>query len=772
MKRLVHVRQMRWETLVLAGILLGALALRVAYLRELVRAPDFRYPLIDAAYHDYWARALSRGDWSPPRDYPDPEIARQPFFRPPGYPCFLALIYAASAGSFLAPRLVQMGLGLLNVVLVHRLGRRAFGRDVGLVGAALAAGYWAFIYFEGELVEPVLLVALGLGLINVVQGWSERRTAARAVAGGVLLGLFALVRPNVLLFVPVLVLWMWWVARRRGDRRGWRVVLGGFLPAVALTIAPATLRNYRVTDHFVLITANAGVNLYIGNNPETDCVWPSIPALKTVAGLDGWTCFDYPRITRALERKLGQPLTHSDASAYFTAQALAYVRTHPTQTLARIVKKAALFWGPAEISNNKVTHYERLNSPTLRNLPDFPLALSWAAAGLLALVLDLRTAGATAAAEAYRRQRVETVVLLVLFVTAYFMSYLPYFVADRYRVPLIPFLLIVGAYGLTRFGGMLLRREFQRAAVVAVAWVGAYAVARTPFYPYVPDLARWHYDRGRAFSGIGQRERAASEYAESIRLNPDDYRARVNLGLELSSRGRAAEALEQFQQALRVAPDLAVAHRNVGLMLARQGRQDEAITAYRRAVELDPDYSLALVSLGNALRERGETAEAITRLRAAIALVPGNAATHNNLGLAWSAQGELREAEAEYREALRLNPNLAEAHYNLGRLYDSAGRDLEAAECYRAAIRAAPGFVRAHGNLGAVLLRFGQVQPALDAFRDALKLDPRYVPARYNLGRTLERLGRTDEAIIEYRTVLQIDPGYRPAQQALAALTP
>jgi tetratricopeptide (TPR) repeat protein len=768
MRRLTHIWHARREALVLAGILLAGLALRASYLRELVQAPDFRYPLVDAAYHDYWARALSRGDWSPPKDYPDPEIAHHPYFRPPGYPYFLALVYAASAGSFLMPRLVQMGLGLLNIVLAHRLGRRLFGPEAGLAGAALTAVYWAFIYFEGELVEPVLLVSLGLAFICVVQSWSERLTAARSVAGGVLLGLFALVRPNVLAFVPVLLLWTWWAARRRGDRRGMRVVLAGFLPAMALTLAPVTVRNYRNAHEVVLIAANAGMNLYIGNNPQANGVWAKSPLLEQAAGLEGWTCFDYPRMVRELERQLGRPLGYAGVSTYFTEQAWEYMRAHPAQTLAQLVKKAALFWGPAEVSNNKITHYERLNSPTLRSLPGFPFALSWAVAGLLLLVWDRR---ATDPADAVQRQRVEAVVLLVLFVATYFASYLPFFMADRYRIPIVPMLLLFGAYGLTRFGRHLRYREFRGAAVVAAVWAGAYTLARTPFYDYVPDAARWHYHRARAFSGVGQPERAVAEYAECLRLDPDDYRARVNLGLELSQQGRTGEALQQFESAARLAPQLAVAHRNAGLMLARQGRATEAIAAYRRAVEVDPEYRLALISLGNALRAQGETAEAIERLRTALALNPHDPTTHNSLGLAWSAQGQADDAEREYREAVRLDPNCAEAHYNLGRLRDEQGRYAEAAECYRAAIQADPGFVRAHGNLGVALSRLGQQERALEAYRMALKLDPRYVTAHYNLGRALERLGRRNEAITEYRTVLQIEPNHREAQQALRAVS-
>ena len=60
--------------LILAVILLVGAALRIAYLREIVSAPDFAAPITDAAFHDYWARGLLTGDWTPPARQPDPRI--------------------------------------------------------------------------------------------------------------------------------------------------------------------------------------------------------------------------------------------------------------------------------------------------------------------------------------------------------------------------------------------------------------------------------------------------------------------------------------------------------------------------------------------------------------------------------------------------------------------------------------------------------------------------------------------------------------------------
>ena len=191
------------------------MALAGGYLAHMLNAPDFAAPTLDPQLNDYWARALVTGDWTPPEEADDPEIRSTPYGRPPGYPYVLALVYRLSGGSYLAPRVVQMALGLVNVLLLFMLGRAVFGRAVGLIAAALMAVYWAFIYFEGELNSPVFVVFLALLLLHVMRLWRKDGGAGWALAAGVVLGLLALMRPNALLVGGAVVLWFGWVAVRR-----------------------------------------------------------------------------------------------------------------------------------------------------------------------------------------------------------------------------------------------------------------------------------------------------------------------------------------------------------------------------------------------------------------------------------------------------------------------------------------------------------------------------------------------------------------------------
>ena len=80
--------------------------------------------------------------------------------------------------------------------------------------------YWAFIYFEGELNAPVLLVFLFLTLMYGLTVWREKPTYPRTIGVGVILGVTALVSPNMLLMPLVIFVWFWWINRGKKGQAG------------------------------------------------------------------------------------------------------------------------------------------------------------------------------------------------------------------------------------------------------------------------------------------------------------------------------------------------------------------------------------------------------------------------------------------------------------------------------------------------------------------------------------------------------------------------
>ena len=686
------------ETIILIFILAVGALLRGFYLSEFARHPDFAHPSVDAGYHDYWARALVTGRWTPPEPYDDPLIRTTPYFRPPGYPYFLAFAYLLTGGSCLGVRIIQMLLGILSGFLAFRLGRKWLGAPTGLIFAGLMSVYWVFIYFEGELLEPVLLVPLGLLLVHEFGLWTEKITFQRALVTGLILGAFALVRPNVLLFAPAVLAWAFWVASSRKERRRFAVGAAGFILGAALVVAPVTIRNYVIAHDFVPISSNTGINLLIGNNEDADgfCYGQILDFGRFE------TCYDYPRIVHAVEKKVGRPMKHSEVSAYLSREAVSYMRGHPMDTLSLTVKRALLFWCPLEVGHNKEDELERANSPILRNIPvNFPAILALAVIGLL--MSCKRRDGL--------RAQHEVTILILLFIAAYFVSYLPFFAAGRYRVTIIPFLMFFGAYGLHRLGRLILRRSYGKLALWLLILVGAYGLASINFTGYKPDAAKWRYARGVDFTSAKQPDNAIREYIECLRIDPEHIQARSNLGLLLIDKGKTDEAIREFRQALEINPDDPYAHHGLALALLARGKIDEAAFHFADALRVKPDFAPSCISLGIILESHGRQDEAMDCYSKALEISP-NADISYRLGNLLAGRGRLDEAIAEYRKCIRMKPKHALAHFNLGVALERQGKLDEAIEAYSSAVEAQPKYAKAHKNLAVALFFKGDYAAA------------------------------------------------------------
>lgn len=187
------------------------------------------------------------------------------------YPLYLAGIYALTGYHPLAARFVQaIVAGLLVSFLVYRIGRRVADETTGLAGAALAAVYGYFIYYNVALMTETFFIVLVLLSLDLSLEIKEKPVLWRWVSLGLVLGTAALLRQTVLLFAPFLLLWLFWELRNTAFPR-WLVTVPVLV--IILMIAPWTIRNYRVYQQFLLLNSNAGYALYASNNPNLGADW-------------------------------------------------------------------------------------------------------------------------------------------------------------------------------------------------------------------------------------------------------------------------------------------------------------------------------------------------------------------------------------------------------------------------------------------------------------------------------------------------------------------
>ncbi|MGH9366510.1 MAG: glycosyltransferase family 39 protein, partial [Thermoanaerobaculia bacterium] len=326
-------------------VVAATLALKLIVLAQLHDHPLLQPTgQLDTAVYVNLGRRVAAGDF---------RLGSEPYFLAPLYAYFLGLVFAFSGGSLLAARAVQVVLGTMAVGLVYATTCRWFEGRSRLSAALLLAGAGIVSFYEVTLLQASLdpfLTALALFLLAraLPEGGPRRFGAA-----GLGLGLLALNRPNALVFAPVLVVLL---LLSRG--RGW-VRTAAFVAGIGLALAPTTVRNWAVSGQPVLISSHGGLNFYIGNRAGADGTYRRIPGITPdIAGQAG----DAQRVAEAAR---GRSLTAGEVSAYFLGLAAEWMRAHPGDALALLLRKMAYLLSDAEISlNHSYTYYAR-DEPTL-----------------------------------------------------------------------------------------------------------------------------------------------------------------------------------------------------------------------------------------------------------------------------------------------------------------------------------------------------------------------------------------------------------------------
>ncbi|MFH1279101.1 MAG: tetratricopeptide repeat protein [Candidatus Eisenbacteria bacterium] len=560
----------RKERILILLLLLAGIAIRLAYLAEIRDNPFFESPLLDEAVHYRWASQLARGEpW-----FPD-----EPFFRAPLYPYFLSLLLRIGKGGLLFPRIVQLLIGATLPVILYGLGRGAVGRTAAAAGAFLLLFYGLAYYFDaGLLIVPILLplVLLHLGALLRLAVRPGRGTG---LAAGLLLGLAAVARPNILLFgalAPLLFLI---------DREGRRNAARWLIPYIAgalLPIAPVFLHNAGAGDP-VLVSWQGGTNLWIGNNPESDGMTAIAP------GTEGTWWGGYGDMIRIAEEKAGRPLRRSEVSSYWFRRTLRFFRDDPGAAARLMAKKAYLLVNDFEVSNNQGIYFFRRYSKVLDRLMNlgFGVLFPLAAAGIILVRWD-------------RRVR-----LLLLFLAAYGLSVVLFFVTARYRMPVVAVLPLFAGVALTRWVRIPRTGADRRTLVSIAIFAAAALLSNSNLTGLERDrFAQGHYNVGVVHLTARRFEEAIPHFREALDEEPAYRNARYNLGLCYSYLDRREEAEEELSAVVRDHPRFAAARLALASVLERRGDREGALRQVVEGLKIEPRSPDLLAARDRLLRTR------------------------------------------------------------------------------------------------------------------------------------------------------------------------
>ena len=703
------------------ALLIGclALALRVSHIHESAASPFFDAPVIDARTYTEMALDLAGGAWTG-----EPK----PFWQPPLYPYFLALIFWVGGENYYWPRLVQALLGAGSCILLLAIGHRLFTPGIALGAALGAACYGPFIYFDGELLPASLAVFLNL-LFFFVLIRSPYRDPRHWLLMGALLGLAALAVVNILLFLPVLIWWLWrlddTIPNVDKARRTAALLLG-----CALIIAPVTVRNYVVGGDWVLISHNAGINFYIGNNPHYE------RTVNIRPGKDWAQLVEKPEVEAGIERP-------SAKSHYFFRQSWQFISADPLGYLGLLAHKLRLFWRGDEIQRNLDPYYARHNSTVLHLLLwKYGLAFPFGLVAPLALIGMVCL---------WRRSDADAATISALFLLVYMFSVVLFFVTSRYRLPTVPFALLLASFGLSeilrsRRRKIILWPLFAVLILAANIGVGSMNMAGS---------AEEHFALGDAYMRQGMQADALHEFRVALERQPDHGEALLRLAALYAERQEHIKAIDAYSAYVKKNPEATPARFLLGNAFLAARHYPEAIVQYENLTALRPDWAALFGRLGYAYLMAGKPTLAAKAYRRTLEIRPDSSVVRYQLARLYEAQDSLAAAVREYRLLLDGNPERAELHVRLANLLVAQegarqrtlplkpnARISEAEAYYRQAVELAPDDVDARWGLGMMLAKLGRYEEAIEHFGRILELDPQMIQAHFCLANLYKRTGK------------------------------
>jgi len=389
------------EVFIVAGLLLLAFILRLIYLAHLkINDPSFYLPPPGTdmlTYHNYAQQILSG------------TFGKEPYYYGPLYSYFLAAIYKIFGVDPYIARLIQMILGVFTSLFIYLIARKVFNKATALISISISIFYGMFYIHEGILLLEPLATFLNTLSIFLLLRIEDNQSYKNIAFAGIAIGLSALARANILLFVPFILIWM--LKSLQLKAYSLQLKRFGFLCLVILlTISPATIRNYLASGKFILISTNGPVLFWISNNPYATGEYSYPPP-------------EYgDKIAKMVEK---------DGEGAYIKEVIRFFKESPRAFLKLQLRKFLLFWDRYEIENNLNYSLQRGYS-SLLSLPIFISFSIVAPIGLCGIFFSLR-----------KRK-----LLLHLFIFSFMSAMIIFHIIARHRLNCLPVLIIFAGFAI------------------------------------------------------------------------------------------------------------------------------------------------------------------------------------------------------------------------------------------------------------------------------------------------------------------------------------
>jgi len=373
-------------------------------------------------YHNMALSIINSGSFSYHKYMPFEKIkADVSAERTPGYPLFVSFVYFLFGVRPWLVILFQLLVNVGSLILIYVLAKKVFEKKIAIIAALLYAIEPHAISLPIAFMTDTLFTFTFLASMLIFFYGIENKRISLFLLFGFILGLSTLIRP-ITKFFPIIMIAV--ISIYPGINWSFRLrAVAGFILVFVLTISPWLSRNYIKSGYFSLSSMQGKQLLtrYVAK-AEADRSGKSLEQIKT----ELWEIAD----------KRGANKTDNlfDRSRIYSKIAKEYYRAHWKFYIPQHIVKGAIRMflspGTTRIANRLGLESEAM----IRLLFGIFLAVNYLAFFFGSVLMI------------YRRNY--NFLIVILFVFLYFVAVIGPLGIVRFKVPLTPFYIIVGASGI------------------------------------------------------------------------------------------------------------------------------------------------------------------------------------------------------------------------------------------------------------------------------------------------------------------------------------
>lgn len=267
-------------------------------------------------------------------------------------------------------------------------------------------------------------------------------------------------------------------------------------------------------------------------------------------------------------------------------------------------------------------------------------------------------------------------------------------------------------------------------------------------------------------AAAGKYDRSIEEYLSFLRIEPQNFKAMLNLAVLYELSGNDAQAVSYYEKAMGTKQPAAY----LGFAYYHLKKKDakRALTVLEEASKIDPRNT-------SVLEMKGRVLVSMKKYKEALKVFEEIEAQNSDVGISlkintYMAMKDSEKAVAQAYRIVEKYPRSARGYLVLASIYEHQGDLTRAINELRNGITLEPGNVQALISLGKLYESRKEFGQAMTTYETAIRKNPDFLPAIFSKAVLLERTGKKKEAIATYRELVDKSDQYVPALNNLAYL--